>query len=392
MMNFFEKFLDVVPRVEYFPEYDPTGTHNGISCAGIKVLAYDGADYDDQHTKVFAHVGFPDDRKGPVPAIVLIHGGGGHPEDIWIKKWNQRGYAAISMDTTGYFPTKPTPYLYEGFADGLARELTAPFAEENYTVSPDNSRMDDTKLTIEKQWMYHAVSQVILAHNILRSDERIDSSKIGVAGISWGSVIASIAIGYDTRFAFAVPIYGSGHLGCGSGFCCPLFRKPGVLPWLAEKQFHKVKIPVMWLCWNDDAAFSINSNSMSYYDTKDNNPNTCLSIKHQMNHSHHHGYMPMESYWFADRIVKGEQVPAITAEYNDREFRFSCSQKAKSVRFFYLTKIETDEKENGGKDTKWQIVDLDPADNFVMIPEEAIGSYVEFTLEDGIILTTPYNE
>jgi len=107
MMNFFEKFLDVVPRVEYFPEYDPTGTHNGISCAGIKVLAYDGADYDDQHTKVFAHVGFPDDRKGPVPAIVLIHGGGGHPEDIWIKKWNARGYAAISMDTTGFFPTKP---------------------------------------------------------------------------------------------------------------------------------------------------------------------------------------------------------------------------------------------------------------------------------------------
>ena len=34
--------------------------------------------------------------------------------------------------------------------------------------------------------------------------------------------------------------------------------------WFAEKNFNKVNMPVMWLCWNDDCCFSINSNSKSY--------------------------------------------------------------------------------------------------------------------------------
>ena len=50
--------------------------------------------------------------------------------------------------------------------------------------------------------MYNAVSQAILAHNILRADEKVDSSRIGITGISWGGVITSLAIGYDTPLCF----------------------------------------------------------------------------------------------------------------------------------------------------------------------------------------------
>ena len=164
-MSCFDAFLDLTPRVREYPELQTTGAYKDMSLAGISVLTYDGADYRGQHTKIYAHVGFPETVTGKVPAVVLIHGGGGHPEDAWIKHWNSRGYAAISMDTTGFFPTKPIPHLYEGYAEGMERRLVEPFAEEGYTVGPDNSRMTDGELPLEEQWMYHAVAAVILAHN-----------------------------------------------------------------------------------------------------------------------------------------------------------------------------------------------------------------------------------
>ena len=53
----FESLFDIVPRTEYFPEYDPKGGHWGAVFDGIRALAYDGADLGGLHTKVFAHIG-----------------------------------------------------------------------------------------------------------------------------------------------------------------------------------------------------------------------------------------------------------------------------------------------------------------------------------------------
>jgi len=40
----------------------------------------------------------------------------------------------------------------------------------------------------------------------------------------------------------------------------------------------------------------------------------------------------------------------------------------------------------------WKIVDLDPAVDTAVLPPDAVGKYIEFTLENGIVLTTAYNE
>ena len=394
----FDKFLDIVPRVEYFPEYETKGEGKGIKLDGIKALAYEGAVYKGKQTKVFAHIGFPENMERPVPAVVLVHGGGGHPEDVWIKKWNQRGYAAIAMDTTGYFPTKAIPYLYEGFAEGLQRELVHPFAEDGYVVGPDNSAMTDMDLEVQDQWMYQAVAAIILAHNILRNDPKVDNRRIGITGISWGGVLTSVAIGYDTRFSFAIPIYGSGYLSLGLSDLNNVFKVPKAERWHAESRFSEVKIPVMWLCWNDDCCFSINSNSQSYLDTKDNNPNTCLSTLDQMQHSHYHGYTPKESYWFADRITSGNAVPKVNAAYTKMEVCYTCSEKIVAARLFYIKeKMSYTQREKFGMvrsfmEQDWQIIDLDPAQTTAQLPADAIGKYMEFTLEDGVILTTSYTE
>ena len=394
----FDSVLGICPKAAYYPEYDPHGGHYGETFDGIRALAYDGVELEGKKTRVFAHMGFPENGDGPVPAVVLVHGGGGHPEDVWIRRWNRRGYAAIAMDTTGFFPQYPIGHLYEGCAEGMERKLCPPFWEEGYVTAPDNSGMGDGQKPIEDQWMYHAVAQVILAHNLLRADGRIDKSKIGLCGISWGGVISSIVMGFDHRFAFAIPIYGSGYLGYGLSDLDKLFHNPAAYPWLAENRFHLVNMPVMWLCWNDDNCFSVHSNSLSYLATWENNGNTCLSIKENMLHSHYHGYTPPESYWFADRIVSGRAVPRVSAAYEGERVRFSCSEPVSAARLFFLhapLAYVTREKygtKSSFPSEEWKTMALDPAAGEAALPEGAAACYVEFALDEGVALCTPYVE
>lgn len=388
----FDKLFDMDPQVQYFPEYDCTDEYEGI-----KALTYRGANHMGMPTRIFAHIGFPKDAEKPVPAVVLIHGGGGHPDDEWIKRWNTEGYAAIAMSTDGYFPTKPIN-LYEGAdTSDMVHELVKPFYKEGYTLLPTNMHMSDSDRSITDQWIYQSVASVILANNLLRTDQRIDPCSIGICGISWGGVVASVVIGYDPRFAFAVPIYGSGYLACGLSGLDRIFKAPGVQKWFPEKRFHKVKVPVMWLCWNDDCCFSINSSSMSYLDTKDNE-NTCLSMLHNMGHSHSCAYTPRESYWFANEILKGNNIPKVRAEYIGNTVSYSCSVAPRSVRLFYITEemsYTIREKyglHNTFMEQEWQTIELDPEKNAAKLPDDAKGKYVEFTLESGIVLTTAYSE
>ncbi len=394
----FEKIFDIDPEAEYFPEYDCKGEYNGICFEGIKAITYNGAMYKGKPTRIFAHIGFPENTQKPVPAVVLVHGGGGHPDDIWIRKWNERGYAAIAMSTNGYFPERSV-CLYECVgADAMVHGLIPPFYKEGYVEGPNTTHLEDSDHPIGDQWMYHAVTSVIMAYNLLLADERVDNDKIGVCGISWGGIIASIAIGYDPRFAFAVPIYGSGYLSCGLSGLNKLFNAPGMQKWYAERRFDRVRTPVMWLCWNDDCCFSINSNSMSYQDTKDGNPSTCLSMINDMGHSHPCAYERNESYWFADTVLLGNNIPKVKAEYARGSLKYSCSTKVSSVRLFCIyekMRYTSHEKygiHNTFMEQKWQIIDLDPEKNEAEIPLDIVGKYVEFTLENGITLTTPYNE
>ena len=394
----FEKLFDADPEAEYFPGYDCKGEYNGVSFDNIKTVTYRGADYEGRATRVFAHIGFPENAKEPLPAVVLIHGGGGHPDDMWIKKWNDEGYAAIAMDTIGFFPSKPV-CLYEGSgASDMVHDLAEPFYRPGHTVLPENRHMSDSYRKIEDQWIYQAVAAVIAANNLLRADTRIDPDRIGICGISWGGIVASVAIGFDLRFAFAVPIYGSGYTACGLSDLDRIFKTPGVQKWYPEKRFHKVKIPVMWLCWNDDCCFSLNSNSMSYEDTKDGNPDTCLSMIHDMGHSHSCAYTPKESYWFANRVLSGTPVPTVSAQYSGNVVKYSCSEKPISVRLFYITEeMSYSRREKYGlhntfMQQEWQIVDLCPDEESAILPEYTVGKYLEFTLADGVVLTTPYHE
>jgi hypothetical protein len=68
--------------------------------------------------------------------------------------------------------------------------------------------MRDGNEKVEDQWMYHASAAAMVGASLLLDDERVDSTKLGITGISYGSIVTSVAISHDDRFNFAIPVYG----------------------------------------------------------------------------------------------------------------------------------------------------------------------------------------
>lgn len=379
-------FCYVNPRIQHLPEYD---MKPDSVWSGIKAIFYDGANYKGQKTKVFAHIGFPKMKKGEkVPAIVLVHGGGGHAFPEWIRIWNERGFAAIAMDTTGFVPKDDKKGLLSTethtMKDDYIHELYGDLCEDGYTLGPDKKDMLDYDLPLDEQWMYHAVADTILAHNILRNDDRVDNTKIGITGISWGSVITSIAIGYDNRYAFAIPIYGSGYLDFEPSPKLPsVFRNPAVKKlWSAADRFDKVSFPVLWKCWLHDAAFSVGATNLSYLATK--NSGSLLSMSIKMCHSHIDAWNSLESYRFAEGIVKGK-LPLIKLKsepvgFGEIAFDIEIPEDFEGVaaELFYLTEpLHYDENSNINK--TWQSIKPLLQDNRVIctVPKDACCYFVE---------------
>lgn len=381
-----DKYFHVSPQVHYLSEYD---MKEATEWYGVKALWYEGALYQGKKTRVFAMIGYPEMEEGKkVPAVVLVHGGGGHPYAEWIRRWNEKGFAAIAMDTTGHFPCDEykglvgTEKANEGHK--FTRELYGELKEEGYIVGPDNSEMADCNLPCGEQWMYHAVVDTILAHNILRCDLRVDSDKIGISGISWGGVITSIAIGYDSRYAFAIPIYGSGYLDY-----LPAPKLPQIFgttqvknQWSAARGFHNVTFPVLWLCYLKDSCFSFGANSMSYKATK--HANSFLSIKRGMGHSHINGWSVAEGYRFAEKVLNDE-LPFIRCVTEPNSFtNLSVEvevpddfENISAEVFYVMQPLEYDERDK--LINKWKSVKVEIKKGIVYttIPEDVHGYYIE---------------
>ncbi len=192
--------------------YEPTLDFDMEDTEGVKGIFYTSIPYEGKPTRVAAYIGFPENASSTnkVPAMVLVHGGLGTAIPQWVKYWNDLGYAAISMDTEGAEPI-----------DGISNYETSTYhVEENryandqtYSSGPANSGYSDYQKSVEEQWMYHATSSVIVATSLIASFECVDIQKIGMTGISWGSVITSIVISYDDRITFAMPVYGGISIG-----------------------------------------------------------------------------------------------------------------------------------------------------------------------------------
>jgi dienelactone hydrolase len=240
--------------------------------------------------------------------------------------WNARGYAAISMDLCGSVPVG-TVGQWKRHEHGGPPGWDASF-----------NQLDDA---VEDQWTYHAASAVALAHSLIRSYPEVDVDRVGVTGISWGGYMTSVVSGIDSRFKFAVPVYGCGYLGDNSAWL-PAFEKLGperanqwLRQWDPSGFLSHAKMPMLWVNGTNDFAYPMDSWQRSYQ-LPTGARDLCLKVR--MPHSHPAGQDPVEIHAFAEsffnagkplaKIVDqgqsndqvwatyGSDVPVVSAELN----------------------------------------------------------------------------
>ncbi len=260
----------------------------------LKAIFYDALPWKGRPTKVFAWLGLPKARAGKVPGVVLVHGGGGTAFKEWVKMWNDHGFAAISI-------------AVEGQTDERDPANPKAWAQHTWAGPSRVGIYGDSDEPLIEQWMYHAVADTVLANSLLRSLPEVDADKVGVMGISWGGVITSTVIGIDSRFAFAIPTYGCGHLfdsenqygrALGNN---TLYQEA----WDPIVRMPRVKMPVMWFSWPEDKHFPLDCQSASYRATS--GPHM-LTLIPKMGHGHPSAWNPPDSYAFAESVVR-EGIP-----------------------------------------------------------------------------------
>jgi dienelactone hydrolase len=258
-------------------------------------LYYEAEPYQNKQTRVFAYYASPATlgaeaaQNRTFPAVVLVHGGGGTAFGEWAQLWARRGYAAIAMDLAGCGPDR------KRLPDGGPGQS-------------DDEKFGAIDQPFQEQWTYHAVSNVILAHSLVRSFDEVDSSHTAVTGISWGGYLTCIVAGLDNRFKAAVPVYGCGFLHENSTWLGrfakmrPEQRDKWVQLWDPSMYVGAATMPVFFVNGTNDFAYPLDSYSKTYELVKGKRN---LRITLNMPHSHQHGWAPKEIGLFVDQYLLG---------------------------------------------------------------------------------------
>lgn len=296
-------------RLSQVPQTWPA---DGFEGKGVRALFLEGEPYRGQPTRVFAWLGMPEVPAGTkVPAMVLVHGGGGTAFDSWVRRWTARGYAAIAMDTCGALPRKEQK-------DGKPGKAW----ERNPQGGPPGwggyGQIDEPH---GDQWTYHAVSAAIRAHSLLRSLPEVDAERTGLTGISWGGYLTCLIAGNDPRFKLAVPVYGCGftneHSFAGSVNGLGPERAARWMKWWDPSRYlAHAAMPMCWVTGTNDFAYTFNALQKSY--RLPTGPRT-LAIRLRMPHGHGDaGEAPAEIFTFADSILRGgDPLTRITGQGRD---------------------------------------------------------------------------
>ncbi len=266
-----------------------------VAEGALKPIFFEGLPWKGKPTRVFAWLGLPEKRAGKVPGIVLVHGGGGTAFKEWVKKWNDHGFAAISIAVEGQTdrrsPTEPktksNPTGWERTAwagpqrDGIYGDLAEPLAD---------------------QWMYHAVADTVLANSLLRSLLEVDASRVGVCGISWGGVITATVVGIDPRFAFGIPIYGCGALDRAPNQYGRALENQALYRevWEPLLRLPRATMPLLWITGPRDVHFPLEIQQTCYRAAP--GPRM-VAVPFDMKHGHAPGWNPPDSYAFARAVV-----------------------------------------------------------------------------------------
>ncbi len=260
----------------------------------LSSLLYEGETYQGRPTRIFAYYALPDSFKGKLPAVVLVHGGGGTAYPHWAQMWAKRGYAVIAMDLTGKGPDGAR------LPDGGPALVPTP---------------GDNTTPLRDMWTYQSVSNVMRAVSLVSAMPEVDSKRIGIVGISWGGFLTCLVSGVDTRLKAAISEYGSSFAGNPDSVLDPPLRGLSEAQrtlWTQTfdplKYLPKARMPILFISGIKDVAFPADSLRDSYRLVK--NRTLCVTVG--MEHGYSQAWDPIEPMIYMDsQLQRGIPLPDI---------------------------------------------------------------------------------
>ena len=318
----------------------------------VRSLTYENEKFEGHTTDVFAFYATPGTISGDtskdknLPAVVLIHGGGGTAFTQWTLLWAKRGYAAIAMDLGGHRPPAPKFDPTTGdLASGFSRPDDRTRLERGGPAAGHVQKFSNVGGDPTDDWQHHSVPAVIRAHSLIRSFPEVDADRTAVTGISWGGYMTCIVASVDDRFKAAVPVYGCGFLYDGESMQRPaidaLSPEKRAL-WISQYDpsawLPKCQVPILFVNGTNDVHYPLVSYSRSYGLVK------CpkqIRIEVKMRHSHQAGWAPNEIGRFIDHHLLGsEPLPQLgKAASKDglASVEFKSQSGLKAARLHYTT-------------------------------------------------------
>lgn len=359
--------------------------------APVRSLLFANETYDGHATRVFAYYAAPGTLAGDtsadknLPAVVLIHGGGGTAFREWCTLWAERGYAAIAPDLAGNRPL-------EG-ANVHKRENRIRLADGGPNQT-DAEKFRAINQPVTEQWQYHAIAAVLRAHSLIRSLPEVDVDRTAVTGISWGGYLTCITAGLDSRFKAAVPVYGCGFLQQNS---CWLDRFEEFSPdqharwvklWEPSRYLPHVSMPILFVNGTNDFAYPLDS-YMKSYDAVPTAVDKRFCIKVNMPHSHPAGWAPTEIGLFIDHVLLGTpglaQLDELSADEECVKVSYSSEQQLSGAALHYTTGDEAINMRT------WETVAGEVAAGHVETPAppaDATAYFVAVTDDRGAVTST----
>jgi dienelactone hydrolase len=353
-----------VPEIFKLPAYKI------ISSDSATGLIYNSLSYQGKVQHVFAWYATPGSLTGNknldkhLPAVVLVHGGGGKAFKEWAIMWAKKGYAAIAMDLRGNGPKKQ--HIENGF---IEENNQTPY----FTITPE----------LSDQWMYLAVADVILAHTLIRSFPEVDSNRTALTGISWGGVITCIVAGLDNRYKAAVPVYGCGYLSESGrmeqqlNLLSAKDRKIWMDQYDPSRYVGNAEIPMLFLNDANDPYFMLSSYMKTYSMVKHKN----LCIKIDLKHSHHAGWSNEETFAFINsHINKTPPLPVISnLKVKNDQITASFHSPVKIIKAFLNYTTDASDSVN----RKWNTTEVQVKNGYMISSIPPKGTTVWYlSLED----------
>jgi dienelactone hydrolase len=153
-----------------------------------------------ENSEIFAIIATPK-TSGKHPGILVLHGGGGSAEVDKAMAWAQRGYVAVAPDLPGIAEPKKLT-VTKGKWSSLK------YGEGRWVATPDASA----------SVIFDGVLSAMKSLYLLRAQPDVDTTRIGVVGISWGGYMTTMVCGLagdQVRAGFG--LYGCGFFDLGAG-------------------------------------------------------------------------------------------------------------------------------------------------------------------------------